>query len=137
MLSGLHSKPQQHCDLCYLLRQLPIRHGNSNSRASLRESRYLGQLHSSICMHFAFMAGVNRQMKQCYEAYCNIVKDPPIVNNYCIRYTCKERVATKRDTFNSTAFNNVACAEFWHNQATKANGYPHNPSLPRLETYKF
>jgi hypothetical protein len=48
--------------------------------------------------HFAFVAGVNHQMKHYYEAYCDTVEDPR---------------ATKVDTSYSAVFSSVACAEFW------------------------
>jgi hypothetical protein len=63
--------------------------------------------------HFAFVAGVSRQMKQAYKAYCDIVKDPPLVYGRTVE---ERNPATAVDTFDHAVFSSVACAEFWDSQ---------------------
>jgi hypothetical protein len=70
--------------------------------------------------HFAFVAGVNRQMKQYYKAYCDTVKIPPMVKGAGKVWDI--RPATTTDTFYSAVFYSVTCAEFWNSQ----KGYHYN-----------
>jgi hypothetical protein len=82
--------------------------------------------------HFAFVGGVNRQMKQYYGAYCGSVEDPPKVLVKCTPELVEDdeddeddvyyddRPAASNDTFYSAVFSSVACAEFWDRQGSKS-----------------
>ncbi|CAB9531098.1 ankyrin repeat protein [Seminavis robusta] len=61
--------------------------------------------------HYATVAGVNKEMKDLYEKFCNSVGDPPKV----LLSANEKRPATSKDTFLSVGFCNVSCAEYWHN----------------------
>jgi hypothetical protein len=69
--------------------------------------------------HFAFVAGVNRQMKEYYKAYCDTLDSPPKVKRLD---DGQPEPATKFDTFFRAVFSSVTCAEFWRCQAKKAYG---------------
>jgi hypothetical protein len=66
--------------------------------------------------HFAFVAGVNRQMKEHYKAFCDNVENPPKVKR---RRDGETELATNDDTFYRAVFSSVACAEFWYWPAKK------------------
>ncbi|CAB9518647.1 ankyrin repeat protein [Seminavis robusta] len=57
--------------------------------------------------NYVYVAGVNKHMKQVYEAYCASVETPPQVTAPFIRE------ATVYDTFYSSVFSGISCAQFW------------------------
>ena len=79
--------------------------------------------------HFAFVAPVNHQMKNMYLLYCTKEKNPPEVLDLdlLIGISGQEpstRHAIGTDTFyQSAAFFNVACAEYWDSQNNEQANY--------------
>jgi hypothetical protein len=81
--------------------------------------------------HFVFVAGVNHQMKEYYQAYCANVDNPPYLkkqdddndtddeDDEVDEYGEAIRPATASDTFYSVVFSSVACAKFWDSQTNK------------------
>jgi hypothetical protein len=93
--------------------------------------------------HWAFVAGVNHQMKRNYIAFCN--RQKPYVDTPYVRLLPRWgddvdeqeeeeeqphaiRLATAVDTFYSAAFSSVACFKFWNNQGHKIKAEVINPS---------
>jgi hypothetical protein len=83
--------------------------------------------------HFIFVAGVNHQMKHCYNKYCDSMKNPPLVistpgffgSTLEQWFGCQQRPATNVHTFRSSVFCSVSCSEY---------GYGYNASrFPRLQ----
>jgi hypothetical protein len=72
--------------------------------------------------HFVFVAGVSRQTKEYYKAYCDTVNQPPMVK-HSTDFGGGILPATKVDTFYSAAFSNIACAEYFLRQVKNSAAY--------------
>jgi hypothetical protein len=80
---------------------------------------------------------VNRQLKECYKAYCATVENPP---PRVMATTHHDRPATNLGAFYGAALANVACAGFGYSQVKNKSEDDtpiHVHSLQRREIYHF
>eukprot|EP00797_Seminavis_robusta_P011460 Sro1869_g302640.1 ankyrin repeat protein (303) ;mRNA; f:7109-8123 len=63
--------------------------------------------------HYAMVAGVCKELKEWYKAYCASVECPPRVWNFR-KYVRVSILATTTSTFYGSVFATVACAEYWY-----------------------
>ncbi|CAB9498538.1 expressed unknown protein [Seminavis robusta] len=77
---------------------------------------------------YAFVGGVNKQMKGLYEKFCSTVKDAPLVRHQ----NHKKIPATSTDTVHSAAFYNVDCAKYWYSDDPATKRPPITTSAQQL-----